>query len=274
MAIDNVSEAQLVAEEAERSFEEAKQRLKDAEDAAKQDAKERKRAEEEQLVQEQPERRSKLEIVHIFDEDRGIYSYRLPFSELAANLPINSRFVPDYATLRKGGLIAGAGIAALALFFSIVVGFEVNPAIGTYAGLASLIALPVLAYMGWDMAPTFPGHDYQPFWIVRLQVRKEEDDPLSEWFTDVGFGLRRYLVPYAHSELNLRNIDEEQADEEYTPFVMRASTAFHDSAMREEKRMITSRETNKWEKIKAFSLIGLIFALLLTVFFLFVVSLE
>ncbi len=275
MGIDVVADAQQAADQAQRTLEEAKQQLKDAEEATKQAEKDQRRAEAEAQALEEPERQSKLEIVHIYDEDRGIYSYRLPFNVLAANLPITCRFVPDYASLRKGGMYAGASIAGIALILAITVGLKFDPVIGTYAGLVAMLLIPVLAFMGWDMAPTVPIHDYQPFWVVRLLLRKaEEEPPLSEWWTDVGFGLRRYLVPYSHSYLNLRNIDEEKNDQEYTPFVMRASTAFHDSAMHEEKRMITSNNKDKWEKIKAFSLIGLIFAELVAVFFLFVVSLE
>ena len=142
-----------------------------------------------------------------------------------------------------------------------------------------MILIPVLAYMGWDIAPTFPLHDYQPFWVVRFQSRTTEDPALSDWYTDIkiggeDIGLRRYLVPFSHSYLNLRPEAAVDEDEEYAPFVIRASTAYHDSAMREEKRMITSDRNEKWEKIKVVSLIGLIFAELVAVFFLFVVSLE
>ena len=282
MSVDHVSEAQLAADEAETRLKQAKQDLKDADEAQKQAERDQRTAEEEARAVSEPERQSKLEIVHIYDEDRGIYSYRLPFKELAANLPITCRFVPDYASLRKSGMYAGAAIAGLALFLSVAAGIEFDPTIGIYAGLLSVILVPVLAFIGWDMAPTFPFHDYQPFWVVRFQTQTKEANALSEWYTDMkvggeDIGLRRYLVPFAHSYLNLRPAvvnSEGDDDEEYTPFVIRASTAYHDSAMREEKRMITSDNRDKWEKIKAFSLIGLIFAELLAVFFLFVVSLE
>lgn len=268
MSVDEATEATVALKErvkaAEVALEEGRQALQHAERVAA-DA-------EEAELEEDHGKQSKLEVVHIFDEERGIYSYRVPFAELSANLPIHSRYVPDYPLIRRSGLFAGVGIAGFALFFSIVVGIKFDPTFGIYAGLLSVVLAPVLALIGWDSAPRSPLHDYKPFWIVRMVTSHVDELELSPWHTDIGGDLRRYLVPFSHSYLNLRSIDEEKEGEEYTPFVMRATTAFNDASMREEKRIITSKHRDKWEKIKTASLIGLIFAELLAVFFLFVVT--
>ncbi len=212
---------------------------------------------------------TEMEKVIFVDEDRGMFAYKAPFSLLRDRLPINCRFVPDYAELRKNGLIAGAAISGLLLFFSIVIGIKYSVTGGTYLGILSVLTLPLLGITGWNYGPNAPIHDYRPFWLIRLMVREEEPHgAVGSSTVDVPEGHRRWMVPYSHSFLNLRSVSEEQQDVEYTPHVMRATTLHADSLMLDEKQLIKSTHKDKWEKIKAGSLITLIFAELVAVFFL------
>ena len=213
-----------------------------------------------------------FETITFLDADRGIYSYKAPFSLLRDRLPINCRYVPDYGELRKWGLYIGLGIAGLALFFSIVVGVKMSVTAGVYLGGLSVLSAVVLAVLGWQYGPNLPFHDYRPFWLVRLVTRNHDEDPpyghVGVSTVNCPDGAVRYMVPYTHSFLNLRSLTEEQQNEEYTPFVVRATTLYRDSQMTDERKIVGSTGGNKWDKIKAGSLITLIFAELVAVFLL------
>ncbi len=130
-----------------------------------------------------------------------------------------------------------------------------------------------LAAAGWMWAPTFPFHDYRPFSMVRRVTLEKGDDPpinalnVSKALPD---GKIRYLVPWAHSFLNMASLEEERTGKDYTPFVFRATTLYWDAKMEDERSWVSAKP-DVWSKIKSLSLLGLVGIEFIVMFLMFTV---
>jgi hypothetical protein len=202
------------------------------------------------------------ETIVVYDEALStVFRVRTSFKEISRKLPSNCRWVPDYRKLRWMGFYAGWGIAGLIFFFAMLAGVKFGGGTAAYwvAGLA-FISSPLFAWGCWSYAPKYRAHDYLPFSAVRrITQDASAEPPPGAWKETVGTddGRIAYIVPYAHSFLNLANPQEEESGDRYHPFVARASVLYKDSKM-EDATFIMSAKPDTWSRIKQLTLFGVI----------------
>jgi len=214
------------------------------------------------------------ETVVIYDEDKAtVFSARTTHAEISRRLPATCRWVPDYRLIRKMGMLAGWAVCGTIVFFAIIAGSKFGLGVGAYwvAGLM-IVASPLVAFVCWDFAPKYRSKrfDYVPFSVVRrITQDAEKPPPHSAWrdTQDTDDGRLTYIVPYAHTFLNLQNPTEERTDERHHPFVARATVLFKDSLM-QDATFIMSAKPDAWSRIKSLTLFGVIAVELIFLFLL------
>lgn len=219
------------------------------------------------------------EDIIIYDEDLAtVFRVQAGHAEISDTLPASCRWVPNYRLVRKIGAYAGLAIAGIALLFAVMAGIKDMgpPALSVYVGLTAVLLAGPLALAGWSYAPKYRATDYLPFSTVRRVTRREnEEPPHNAWSdnVDTDDGRITYIVPYAHSFLNLANPEEEMTGEVYHPFVARASVLYKDSQMEDVSFLMSSRP-DTWSKIKSLTLFGVIGVELIFLFLMLAVITE
>lgn len=217
------------------------------------------------------------EIVFIYDPDQyQVIQCQMNFADIKTVFPASCRWMPDYGLLRRMGAGIGAGVCAALLMFGVLVGMKYNTQAGVWMALSAVLAMGPLAMLGWMLAPSFPWHSYRPFSILRrVTVPKDEEPPrralgVSHPKED---GCTVYLVPYAHTNLNLPSLRESDDQLVHQPFVVRAETLFNDAKMEDIQEWITPAAGIR-DFIKAYGLLGLIAGEIIALFFMYAMSLD
>ena len=219
------------------------------------------------------EKASDYETVVVFDEEaKAVFRVKVPFEELVKNLPETCRWLPDVYSLRLKGMIFGAVLPILLVICFVAIAVQVSYLVGVLGALFAFIMIFLGGLGGWIYGPGSPWHDYRPIWVVRRRWCEKDAPALSKLAHVVGERVR-YVVPYEHSFLNLKSLEEEAEDTEYTPVVVRASTVWADAQMHDERDLV-SAPTAKWDKIKIASLAGIIVAMLIALILLVAVTSE
>jgi hypothetical protein len=197
------------------------------------------------LIQAQ-DRNINREIVYLLWEDVTIRA-RIGFDTMAEWFPMSARRLPNYRLLRQYGLYIGGGAGLALLFLVFVAGLTVSPLAITFGMVPAVLSVPVFALLGWMYAPSFPFHEYRPYWIIRCPVAYDGSPEAAHYAETVPAELsipvtggKRYFLPWRYS----------------SQIPIRASRLYQDGLMLDEKDSF-SAPGNKWRKIQVGSLLVL-----------------
>lgn len=208
------------------------------------------------------------EVVILDDANQIGFRVRLDHHQISENLPPTCRWIPDFRLMRRTGAMYMAGIAGIVLMLGIVIGLKQSEAVGTAIGFAAVMISGPMAMIGWSFAPKYQGHDYKAFSIVRCITQPTDDEPP---FGALDMALSdgtntTYIVPYAHTFLNLASPSQEEMGEDYDqPPVARASILYQDS-FQKSLALVMAAKADAWSRMKQMAPLGIIAVELIFIF--------